>query len=79
VLVDIEHLRRLPEEELRRLLNEEVQSHTTHYNVYLDELARREAVRQGERMEELTRSINRLTWVVTSAAVLIALTLIIEA
>jgi len=29
--------------------------------VYADELARREAVRQGERMEALTRSINRLT------------------
>jgi hypothetical protein len=30
--------------------------------VYADELARREASRQGERMEALTESLNRLTW-----------------
>ena len=33
--------------------------------VYADELARRDAVHQGERMEALTRSLNRLTkWIV---------------
>ena len=32
--------------------------------VYADELARRETVRQGERMEALTRSLNRLTWAI---------------
>ena len=31
--------------------------------VYADELTRREYVRQGEKMEALTRSMNRLTWV----------------
>jgi hypothetical protein len=35
--------------------------------VYADELVRRETARQGERMEELTRSLNRLTWVITIA------------
>jgi hypothetical protein len=38
-----------------------------HAQIYADELKRREAMRQGERMEELTKSINRLTWVVTVA------------
>jgi hypothetical protein len=37
--------------------------------VYTDELARREAVRQGERMEALTRSMNRLTKIVTIATI----------
>ncbi len=36
---------------------------------YANELARRETVRQGERMEALTRSINRLTWVITVATI----------
>jgi hypothetical protein len=36
---------------------------------YANELARRETVRQGERMETLTRSINRLTWVITLATI----------
>jgi hypothetical protein len=34
---------------------------------YADELDRREAVRQGERMEALTKSLNRLTWAITIA------------
>jgi hypothetical protein len=37
--------------------------------VYADELARREEERQGERMEALTRSMNRLTWVGVTVAV----------
>ena len=42
---------------------------------YLTELSRREAVRQGERMEALTRSLNRLTWVITIATIIgVALT-----
>jgi hypothetical protein len=80
--VDIERLRRLPEEELMRLHNEETRHRTAHYDVYLDELARREAGRQGERMEALTKSINRLAWIVTGATILwvimTALALIIE-
>jgi hypothetical protein len=81
-MVNVERLRSLPEdpeEELIRLHNQEMQARAAHYNVYLDELARHEAVRQGERMEELTRStkaqgervealtrsINRLTWGLT--------------
>jgi hypothetical protein len=40
-----------------------------HYNVFLDELTRREAVRQGERMEALPRSLNRLTWVIAGATI----------
>jgi hypothetical protein len=30
--------------------------------IYLDELRRRETLRQGERMERLTKSLNSLTW-----------------
>jgi hypothetical protein len=38
--------------------------------VYTDEPARRENVRQGQRMERLTRSIYRLTWVITGATII---------
>lgn len=38
--------------------------------VYAAELARREAVRQGQRMEALTESLNRLTWVITVATII---------
>jgi|SRR5215203_790317 len=34
---------------------------------YADELTRKENVRQGSRMEKLTRSLNLLTWVITIA------------
>jgi hypothetical protein len=57
----------MPEDELMRQHDELMERRSEHYNVFLDELARREAVRQGERMEALTRSINRLTWVITGA------------
>jgi hypothetical protein len=33
---------------------------------YANELDRREAVRQGERMEALTKSLNRLTWAIAT-------------
>jgi CHASE3 domain sensor protein len=82
VLVDIQRLRRLPEEELMRLQDEEMQHRAAHYNTFLEELVRREVLRQGERMEELNWSINRLTWIVIVATILIvmliALALIIE-
>ena len=78
-MVNVEHLRSVSEEELMRLHNEEMKNRSAHYNVFLDELTRRETVRQGKRMEALTRSLNRLTWVITIAtligAFLTALTL----
>jgi hypothetical protein len=66
-VVKVEHLRNMPEDELMRQHDELMERRSEHYNVFLDELARREAVRQGERMEALTRSINLLTWVITGA------------
>jgi hypothetical protein len=45
--------------------------------VYTDELSRREAVRQGERMETLTKSLNRLTWWIVGLTVLIAIATVI--
>ncbi len=65
--VKVEDLRNKSEEELMRLHDETMQNRAAHYNIFLDELARREAVRQGERMEKLTRSIDLLTWSVTVA------------
>ena len=65
----IEDLRELSEDELMRRHNASMQDRAAHYNIFLDELARREAVRQGERMEDLTQSINRLTWVITIATI----------
>lgn len=79
--INVEYLRSASEEELMRLHNEAMQNRAAHYNVFLDELARRETVRQGERMEALTRSLNRLTWVITIATLvgvgLTALTLFV--
>ena len=71
----IEDLRSKSDEELMRL-HDEMLNRAPHYNIYLDELARRDAVRQGERMENLTRSIYWLTGVVTIATVIgVALTI----
>jgi hypothetical protein len=69
-MVNVEHLRSASEEELMRLHNEEMKNRSAHYNVFLDELTRRETVRQGMRMEALTRSLNRLTWVITIATLI---------
>jgi len=66
----IEDLRKLSEDELIRRHDASMQNRVAHYNIFLDELARREAMRQGERMETLTASINRLTWVITIATIL---------
>ncbi len=73
----IEELRSLPEEEVRRR-HDAVAVHTVvGTQHYLDELARRDAVRQGERMERLTASLNRLTWVITEATIIgVILTLV---
>ncbi len=49
--------------------------YVAHAQVYTDELVRRETVRQGERMEALTRSITYLTWAITIATIIgVALT-----
>jgi hypothetical protein len=65
----VENLRSMTEEELIRSHDSEMQNRAAHYNIYLDELRRRETLRQGERMEILTTSINRLTWVITGATI----------
>ena len=62
-MVNVEYLRSASEEELMRLHNEAMHNRAAHYYVFLDELARREAERQGERMEALTRSMNRFAGV----------------
>jgi hypothetical protein len=43
-VVNVEHLRSASEEELMRLHNEEMKNRSAHYNVFLDELTRRETV-----------------------------------
>jgi len=43
-----------------------------HAQTYMNELLRRENVRQGERMEALTKSLNYLTWWIVALTVLIA-------
>ena len=44
-----------------------------HAQTYMNERLRRENVRQGERMEALTRSLNHLTWWIVALTVLIAI------
>jgi hypothetical protein len=72
-VINVEHLRSVSEEELMRLHNEEMKNRADHYNVYLDELTRRETIRQGQRMEALTTSLNRLTRWIVGLTVIIAI------
>jgi uncharacterized membrane protein len=72
-VVNVENLRSTSEEELMRLHNEEMKHRAAHYNVYLDELTRRETVRQGARMEALTTSLKRLTWWIVVLTVIIVI------
>jgi hypothetical protein len=46
-MVDVQRLRNMPEVELMRQHEELMEHRAEHYNVFLDELTRREAVRQG--------------------------------
>lgn len=48
---------------------ERIQHLRAQAQVYADELNRREAERQGTRMEKLTKSMNRLTWAAVAVAV----------
>jgi uncharacterized membrane protein len=57
--------------------NEEMKNRAEHYNVYLDELTRRETVRQGERMEALTTSLKRLTWWIVVLTVIIVIATVV--
>jgi hypothetical protein len=73
----IEDLRRLPAEEVIRRHDQLARNTSVGTKHYLNELTRRDAVRQGERMERLTASINRLTWIITVATIIgVILTLV---
>ena len=66
----IDELRNLPKEEVVRRHDATAEHTVVGTQHYLDELARRDAVSQGERMERLTASINRLTWIITGATII---------
>jgi hypothetical protein len=73
--MNVRELRSMSEDELMSRHDSEMLNRSAHYNIYLDELRRRETLRQGERMERLTSSINALTIVVTIATLVgVALT-----
>jgi hypothetical protein len=61
--MNADELRRMSTDELIQRHNEEMRNRAPHYNVFLDELSRREMV-------ALTTSINRLTWVITGATII---------
>jgi hypothetical protein len=65
----IAELRNLTDEEIIRRHDENAIHTIVGTQHYLDELARRDAVRQGERMEKLTGSIDWLTRVITVATI----------
>ena len=78
----VAELRTLPDAELERRHDAVVQSLTNgsmdaqerqlrieRAHAYRGELAQRQSVRQAERIEALTRSMNRLTWVVVIATI----------
>jgi hypothetical protein len=80
----VSELRRLSEPELQRRHDhimeyiqdmpgvaraETMQAYMDRARVYTDELTRREYVRQGEKMEALTRSMNRLSVVAVIATI----------
>jgi hypothetical protein len=60
----IEELRSLSDEEVIHKHDRIATTTVVGTQHYLSELARRDTIRQGERMERLTVSINRLTWVI---------------
>jgi len=78
----VEELRTLPDAELERRHDAIVQGlsdssmeaqgrqlHIERAHAYRAILAQRQSARQAERMEVLTRSMNRLTWVVVLATI----------
>lgn len=65
----VEKLRGMSDEELIERHNELSKTTAQGGNVFLNELARRDQVRQGERMEALTKSINILTVVIMVATI----------
>ena len=78
----VEELRDLPDAELERrhdavvralgdssLEPQERQPYVERAHAYRAVLAQRQSARQAERMEALTRSMNRLTWVVVLATI----------
>lgn len=48
-----------------------------HAQIYIDELARRRAEEQAERMTDMTTTITRLTWVIALATILMMIVTII--
>lgn len=65
----VEKLRGMSDEELIERHNELSRTTAQGGNVFLNELARRDHVRQGARMEDLTKSINILTVVIMVATI----------
>ena len=65
----IEELRNLSTEEIIRHHDAKAPNTVVGTQHYLDELARRDAEEQGKRMEALTRSMNHLTWVGVTVAI----------
>lgn len=71
----LSELRSMSDEELVRKYDGAAQHTVVGTAYYMDEIHRRQVERQNETMISLTRSINRLTWViagVTVIAILIA-------
>lgn len=66
----VHDLRGLTDEELIRRHDELARNTLVGTQHYLDELNRREQVRQTEAMVNLTKSINRMTVVITVATIL---------
>jgi len=69
VAESIEELRSLSDEEVIKGHDQRAGNTVVGTDHYLKELARRDAMRQGERMERLTVSINRLTVVILIATI----------
>ena len=74
----VRELTTMEEEKLKRQYNlvvkalhdegrrvEDKQPYLVHAQIYLSELARRRTEEQAKEMERLTRTIDRLTWVIT--------------
>ncbi len=58
-------LRQLPEDEIVRRHDAIAANTGVGTNHYLQEIARRDAALQGDRIEKLTATMARLTWVIT--------------
>lgn len=68
-----EELRKISDEELVRRHDAATENVQVGLNYFLEELARRRSERQGNVLEEMTRTITRLTWIIAGLTAVVTI------